>query len=166
MAAHGGSAMMSGMAKRPAYPNHVGTIGEKIRVGHGLWLHCENWECLHRARIDLEAIAERCGAELSVAEFVNRSCSECGARWPNISISLEPGGTSGAKMGYTVVALSLKDHCSRDGVFCGVLSQFINHHHSSPADSAVVAQVRLLGPRIWAHIDLPGHSPLWSFRDR
>jgi hypothetical protein len=40
--------------------------------------------------IDLEAIAERYGAELSVAEFINRSvCSECGARWPNISITLE-----------------------------------------------------------------------------
>ena len=66
-----------------------------------LFLWCENRECLHRARIDLEAIAERYGVELSVAEFVNRSvCSECGARWPNISISLEPGGARGAKMGY------------------------------------------------------------------
>jgi hypothetical protein len=54
-------------------------------------------------RIDLEAIAERYGAELSVAEFLNRSvCSECGARWPNISISPEPFGTRGAKMGHTV----------------------------------------------------------------
>jgi hypothetical protein len=77
------------MAKRPAYPNHVGTIGEKIRMGHGLWVHCNNRECLHRARIDLEAIAERYGAELSVAEFVNKSvCSECGARWPNISTGI------------------------------------------------------------------------------
>ena len=54
-------------------------------------------------RIDLEAIAQRYGAELSVAEFLNRSvCSEFRARWPNISISPEPFGTSGAKMGYTV----------------------------------------------------------------
>ena len=91
------------MAKRPAYPNHVGTIGEKIRMGHGLWVHCNNRECLHRARIDLEAIAERFGAELSLAEFVNRSvCSECGARWPNISITLEPVRVRGAKMGCTV----------------------------------------------------------------
>jgi hypothetical protein len=52
-------------------------------------------------RIDREAIAERYGVELPVAEFVNRSvCSECGARWPNISISLEPVSTRGAKMGY------------------------------------------------------------------
>ena len=42
-------------------------------------------------------------AELSVAEFVNGSvCSECGTRWPNISISLEPVSTGGAKIGYTV----------------------------------------------------------------
>ena len=42
------------------------------------------------------------GHELIDAEFVNRSvCSECGARWPNISISLEPVSTRGAKMGYT-----------------------------------------------------------------
>ena len=48
------------------------------------------------------AIAERYGAELPVAEFVNRSfCSECGARWPNISISLEPVSTLGAKMGHS-----------------------------------------------------------------
>jgi hypothetical protein len=54
-----------------------------------------------RARVDLEAIAERYGVELNVAEFINRSvCSECGARWPNISISLEPVSTRGAKMGY------------------------------------------------------------------
>jgi hypothetical protein len=29
-----------------------------------MWLHCENRDCLHRARVDLEAIAERYGAEL------------------------------------------------------------------------------------------------------
>jgi hypothetical protein len=67
-----------------------------------LFLWCENRECLHRARIDLEAIAERYGVELSVAEFVNRSvCSECGARWPNISISLEPVSTRGARIDYS-----------------------------------------------------------------
>jgi hypothetical protein len=68
------------MARRPAYPNHVGTIGGTIRMGHGLWVHCENRECLHRAHIDFEAIAERYGAELSVAEFVNRSVCRRAAR--------------------------------------------------------------------------------------
>jgi len=90
------------MGRRPAYPNHVGTIGGTIRMGHGLWVHCDNRECLHRARVDLEAIGERYGEELSVAEFVNRSvCSECGARWPDISISLEPVSTRGAQTGYS-----------------------------------------------------------------
>jgi hypothetical protein len=66
------------------------TALETIRMGHGLWVHCDNRDCLHRTRIDLEAIAERYGQELPVAEFVNRSvCSECGTRWPNISISLD-----------------------------------------------------------------------------
>ena len=52
--------------------------------------------------LNLEATAERYGAELPVAEFVNRSfCSECGARWPNISISLEPVATRGAKAGHS-----------------------------------------------------------------
>ena len=97
------------MAKRPAYPNHVGTIGGTIRMGHGLWVHCENRECLHRAHIDFEALAERYGAELSVAEFVNRSvCSECGARWPNISITLEPVSARGAKMGYSSLGIEKK----------------------------------------------------------
>jgi hypothetical protein len=91
------------MAKRPAYPNHVGTIGGTIRMGHGLWVHWDNRECLHGACIDLEAIAEHYGVELPVAEFFNRSvCSECGARWPYISISLEPVSTRGAKSGYSV----------------------------------------------------------------
>ena len=93
------------MEKRPAYPNHVGTIGGTIRMGHGLWVHCDNRECLHRARIELDAIAERYGVKLSVAEFVNRSvCSECGARWPHISISLEPASTRTAKAGFSCAA--------------------------------------------------------------
>jgi hypothetical protein len=44
----------------------------------------------HAARASTSKRLPSATAELSVAEFVNRSvCSECGARWPNISISLE-----------------------------------------------------------------------------
>jgi hypothetical protein len=69
-------------------------------MGHGIWVHCNNRECYHRARIDLEAIAHRYGPEVTVAEFVNRCvCSECGGRWP--AISLEPIATLGAKSGYS-----------------------------------------------------------------
>jgi hypothetical protein len=56
-------------------------LGDSNAPSLRLWVHGDNRECLHRARIDLEAIAERYGAELSVAGFVNKSvCWVCGAR--------------------------------------------------------------------------------------
>jgi hypothetical protein len=33
--------------------NHVGTIGDQVRLGHTLTLNCEN--CRHRADLDLGA---------------------------------------------------------------------------------------------------------------
>jgi hypothetical protein len=70
-------------------PPHVGTIGDKIRIGHGIWINCLNQECLRRAKVDLAALAERHGADLPVAELVKRAvCSECGSRWPRLSITV------------------------------------------------------------------------------
>jgi hypothetical protein len=70
-------------------PPHVGTIGDKIRIGHGIWINCLNQECLHRAKMDLAALAERLGANFPVAELVKRAvCSECGSRWPRLSITV------------------------------------------------------------------------------
>ena len=70
-------------------PTHVGTIGDKIRIGHSLTINCGNRECLHRAKLDLEDIAARFGADLRVADLVARAvCAECGARWPQLSISV------------------------------------------------------------------------------
>jgi len=70
-------------------PPHVGTIGDKIRIGHGIWINCLNQECLHRAKVDLAALAEPHGADLPVAELVKRAvCSECGSRWPRLSITV------------------------------------------------------------------------------
>jgi len=41
------------------------------------------------ATLDLEDMAARFGADLPVAELVARAvCSECGARWPRISITI------------------------------------------------------------------------------
>ena len=72
-----------------AYPPHVGTIGDKIRIGHGITVNCGNRECLHRAKLDLEDIAARFGAGLLVADLVARAiCAECGARWPELPISV------------------------------------------------------------------------------
>jgi len=74
------------MARAPAYPPHVGTIADKIRIGHSVTVNCGNRECLHRATLDLEDMAARFGADLPVAELVARAvCSECRARWPRIS---------------------------------------------------------------------------------
>jgi hypothetical protein len=70
-------------------PPHVGTIGDKIRIGHGIWINCLNQDCLHRAKVDLAALAERHGANLPVAELVKRAvCSECRSRWPRLSITV------------------------------------------------------------------------------
>jgi hypothetical protein len=72
-----------------AYPPHVGTMGDKIRIGHGITVNCGNPECLHRAKLDLEDIAARFGANLPVADLVARAvCAECGAQWPRLSISV------------------------------------------------------------------------------
>jgi hypothetical protein len=72
-----------------AYPPHVGTIGDKIRIGHGITVNCGNRECLHRAKLDLEDMAARFGGGLIVADLVARAISaECGARWPELSISV------------------------------------------------------------------------------
>ena len=66
-----------------AQPPHVGTIGDKIRIGHGIWINCLNQECLHRAKVDLAALADRYGVDLPVADLVKRAvCSDCGSRWP------------------------------------------------------------------------------------
>jgi hypothetical protein len=54
-----------------AYPPHVGTIGDKIRIGHSITVNCGNWECLHRVTLDLEDIAARFGAE--AYSFARRS---------------------------------------------------------------------------------------------
>jgi hypothetical protein len=45
-------------------PTHVGTIGDKIRIGDSLTINCGSRECLHRAKLDLEDIAARFAADL------------------------------------------------------------------------------------------------------
>jgi hypothetical protein len=80
------------MARSPSRPPHVGTLESTIRMGYGLWVHCDNRECHHRVKLDLEDLASRLVPELPLADLVARSvCSECGARWPRISISIAVG---------------------------------------------------------------------------
>jgi hypothetical protein len=78
------------MARDPK-PPHVGTLGSTIRVGYSMMIHCGNWDCHHRATVDLEALQARLSADYPVADLVARAvCSECGARWPKISITVHP----------------------------------------------------------------------------
>ena len=57
-------------------PTHVGTIGDKIRIGHSLTINCGNRECLHRAKLDLADVAARFGADLLVADLVARAAHD------------------------------------------------------------------------------------------
>jgi hypothetical protein len=51
-------------------PTHVGTIGDKVRIGHAIWINCMNQECIQRAKVNLTALAEWHGADLPVAKLV------------------------------------------------------------------------------------------------
>jgi len=64
---------------------HVGTIADKLRLGHGVTINCGNPDCRHRATMDLAKLP----AEMTVASLVARAiCSECGTRWPRLSITI------------------------------------------------------------------------------
>jgi hypothetical protein len=54
---------------RKQRPPHVGTIGSTIRVGHGLTVNCGNWDCLHRATLDLEKLRASLGEEYAIADL-------------------------------------------------------------------------------------------------
>jgi hypothetical protein len=65
--------------------NHVGTIGDQVRLGHTLTLNCDN--CLHRADMDLTALVEENGYSYPLQGIVDRAvCKECGGR--DVSVTL------------------------------------------------------------------------------
>ena len=56
-----------------------------------MMIYCENHRCLNGAPVDLRALCARYGDDFPVADFVARSvCSQCGARWPNVTIKVSP----------------------------------------------------------------------------
>jgi len=72
-------------------PPHVGTIGSSLRVGHGIAINCENRDCRHRATLDLNKLRASLGEGYAIADLVARSvCSECGSRWPQLSLTVSP----------------------------------------------------------------------------
>ena len=59
-------------------------------------IYCDAMDCHHGASIDLIRLRDTLGADLRVADFVERSkCSRCGARWPKLSIRVAPINTGG-----------------------------------------------------------------------
>jgi len=69
-----------GQGPRPQTP-HVGTLGSTIRVGYSMMIHCGNWDCHHRATVDLEALQAGLGEDSPVANLVaTRDDRPLGAR--------------------------------------------------------------------------------------
>ena len=80
------------MARTSQRPPHVGTIGEDRRRNMTLRIFCLKHSCRHNAKADLDAHCARYGDGMPVSVFVALSrCSRCGARWPDLAISVTPG---------------------------------------------------------------------------
>ena len=67
----------------------VGTFADLILYGHELTVNCD--VCQHRAAVSVPALAARLGDKYRVQAFIERAlCSKCGARWPNLSVTVIP----------------------------------------------------------------------------
>jgi hypothetical protein len=79
------------MARTSQRPPHVGTIGEDRRRNMTLRIFCLKHSCRHNAKADLDAHCARYGDGMPVSVFVALSrCSRCGARWPDLAITVTP----------------------------------------------------------------------------
>ena len=77
--------------KRRPKPPHVGTLGEHRGHRMTLWVYCLKPGCYHNARADLDTLCARYGDDTTVSDFVAMSrCTKCGARWPEIGITVTP----------------------------------------------------------------------------
>jgi hypothetical protein len=79
------------MTRTRQRPPHVGTIGEDSQHNITLWVFCLKYDCRHNAKADLDALCTRYGDGMPVSVFVALSrCSRCGARWPDLAITVTP----------------------------------------------------------------------------
>lgn len=82
-------------------PLQVGTIGSLIAERLRLTISCGPRECGHDHTFDLEALkklAGELGPDNRIADLVARSrCSECGAKWPQLSVRVGPVHTGGMR---------------------------------------------------------------------
>jgi hypothetical protein len=76
----------------------VGTFADLSRYGHELTVNCD--VCQHRAPVNVPALAARLGENFRVQAFIERAvCSKCGARWPELSVTVVPAKTAGYRGG-------------------------------------------------------------------
>ncbi len=79
-------------------PRLVGTLADLILLGHELTVNYES--CLHRAGVTVRALAAPLGEHYRVQAFIERAvCSKCGARWPNLSVTVIPARATGYQSG-------------------------------------------------------------------
>ena len=77
----------------PRRPDHIGTIGDLIRRRQHIEIYCVRQGYHHHAPVDLNGLRSEYGEGYAVAGFVARSrCSKCGARYPDIAITVTPAG--------------------------------------------------------------------------
>jgi len=85
----------------PRRPPHVGTIGEVIRHRDEVEIYCLRHGCHHHAPVDLKVLRAEYGDDYTVSGFIARSCcSKCGARYPEIGITVTPIANRRHRMGY------------------------------------------------------------------
>ena len=76
----------------------VGAVGGLIAGGLKMSISCDAIGCRNNADVDLLALRDQLGADYRIADFVARSrCSKCGARWPQLSVSVSPMHTGGMR---------------------------------------------------------------------
>jgi hypothetical protein len=67
----------------------LGTLVHVMQSDQYLSMYCES--CHHRKSVDLLAQVEARGEAYGLQAFIDRAvCSNCGARWPKLSVSLIP----------------------------------------------------------------------------
>lgn len=80
------------------YPLRIDTLGKKLATGEELWVHCYQYDCNNRARLNIVTLAKRLGTdhpcshrELTPRLYCSR-CREAGRLGKDIGISCLPAG--------------------------------------------------------------------------
>lgn len=86
------------MGKNPDGSSSIETVGDYIDEGYDSYVYCNN--CRHKARQDLQMLAEKLGRDHSMLASKLRPrlrCSQCGSKDMSFSVATNKGwdGTGG-----------------------------------------------------------------------